>query len=77
MENRMSEFIEILMTNPKHAYDFIANHAHEFSKSELRRIILEIIFASMDWCNKSEFDYLMNDVAQELISEFLTDNQEE
>ena len=71
MEGRMYELIEILQSNdPKHSYDFIANHAHEFTKEELRRIILELIYASMDWCNKHDFNAMMNDVAEELISEF-------
>ena len=43
-ENKMMEFIEILKTNPDHAYDFICNEAWNFSKDELKDIVKELLY---------------------------------
>lgn len=45
MENIMSEFVEVLQNNPDHAYDFIANNGHLFSKGELTDIVKELLYA--------------------------------
>lgn len=40
----MKQFIEVLKNNPNHAYDFIGNNSHLFSKSELTDIVKELLY---------------------------------
>lgn len=40
--NYMDEFINALREDM--GYDYIANNAHKFSKEELKRIILELLY---------------------------------
>lgn len=63
----MKEFIKVLKENPNHAYDFIANNYHKFSKEELKDITKELLYAIYDNpIVKSEHDEILSSVAEEL-----------
>lgn len=69
MSEFMKEFIELCKSNPHHAYDFITRHEHEASRSELRDIILELLYAISDHHNHDRSEAaLLRSTASELVS---------
>lgn len=68
----MKEFIDCLRNNPSHAYDFIANNYHKFSKDELCNIIKEFIYAidPVNYLIESEFKQITSMVADELTEQY-------
>ena len=71
----MQEFIDCLKNNPKHAYDFISNNYHKFSKTELVDIIKELIYAidPVNYLIESEFKQITAMVADELTEQYTED----
>lgn len=65
MENIMQEFIEVLKSNPNHAYDFIANNYYKFSKEELASVAKELLYA-IHYFNKAEEADILESVGLEL-----------
>lgn len=63
----MKEFIEVLKTNPGHAFDYISNNYYKFSKDELRDIVKELLYsAHTNTMHKSEYNKILFDAATEL-----------
>lgn len=65
MENIMKDFIEVLKSNPNHAYDFIANNYYKFSKEELASVTKELLYA-IHYFNKVEEAEILASVGVEL-----------
>ena len=65
MEDVMVKFIEVLKTNPNHAYDFIANNYWKFSKEELASVAKELLYA-IHYFNKVEEAEILASVGEEL-----------
>ena len=65
MENTMVKFIDVLKTNPNHAYDFIANNYYKFSKEELASVAKELLYA-IHYFNKVEEAEVLASVGVEL-----------
>ena len=63
----MKEFIKVLKENPSHAYDYICNNYHKFSKEELKDITKELLYGIYDnSIAKIEHDTILSSVAEEL-----------
>lgn len=61
----MQEFVEVLKTNPDHAYDFIAMNYYKYGKDELCSIIKELLYA-IHYFNKVEEKEILESVGIEL-----------
>lgn len=65
MEEIMKEFVEVLKTNPDHAYDFIANNYWKMSREELASVAKELLYA-IHYFNKAEEKEILESVGIEL-----------
>lgn len=73
----MANFTEVLLNEPKKAYDFIADHSHLFQKNELINIIKELIRGMRVNLSNSTYLAIMNDVGIELDESYDVAYQEE
>ena len=67
----MKDFIDILKNNPNNAYDFLCNNYHNMSKTELKDIAKELLYAVYDNVDTAEHDKILNDVAEELENDYV------
>lgn len=65
MENIMKDLIEVLKSNPNHAYDFIANNYYKFSKEELASVTKELLYA-VHYFNEEQEGAILYNVGVEL-----------
>lgn len=68
----MMNFVKVLKENPNHAYDFIANNYHKYSRGELTDIVKELLYAiySNTPFEKELHDRILNDVAENLEDDY-------
>lgn len=67
----MEQFTDCLKNNPDHAFDFMANNYHKFSKDELGSIAKELLYGiyyaeSRKYILKSDSKVIYECVADEL-----------
>ena len=60
----MLEFIEVLKSNPKNAYDFIANNYYKLSKHELSEVVKELLFALYETTTLKEHNDILKRVGE-------------
>lgn len=68
----MKQFVKVLKENPNHAYDFIANNYHKYSKTELADIAKELlytIYANTPF-EKELHDRMLDEVADNLAEDY-------
>lgn len=61
----MEQFVDCLMENPDHAYDFMAQNGHMFTKGELTTIVKELLYGIYSNVKESQNE-ILEDVAEEL-----------
>ena len=71
----MKQFIEVLKENPNHAYDFIGNNYHKFSKEELNDIVKELLWTIYS-TTSSEFDSELHDRMLDEVGDNLMESYE-
>lgn len=62
----MKNFIEVLKSNPNHAYDHIANEGYKMSKEELVQIAKELLYTIYNNNTKTMHNLMLEEVADEL-----------
>jgi hypothetical protein len=60
--NYMDEFINALREDM--GYDYIANNAHKFSKEELKRIILELLYELTNETHKPNIENAIEELEE-------------
>ena len=60
--NYMDEFINALKED--RGYDYIANNAHNFSKEELKRIILELLYELINETHKPNIENAIEELEE-------------
>ena len=65
-ETIMKEFVDCLRNNPEHAFDFISQNGHLFSKEELKGIVKELLYAIHANVTVIEHDEILSDAADDL-----------
>ena len=73
MENIMEKFIEVLRSNPDHAFDFICQKGHLFTKYELQNVVKELLYAIHYNLTEMEHDEILSDTADELSDTYSED----
>lgn len=63
----MKEFIEILMSNPDKAFDYICNNYYNMSKEELKDITKELLYTIYNNVDRTKQNTVFYDVALELV----------
>ena len=71
MENTaMVELVKVMQNNPSHMYDYIAQHYHEFTKTELADIIKELVYSAKDNLYKPEYNMVLGVAGNELEEQY-------
>lgn len=70
MEKRMMEIVNVMHDNPSHMYDYIAQHYHEFTKSELADIIKELVYSAKYNLLKPEYNMVLGEAGNELKEQY-------
>ena len=77
MENikAVAEFTEVLMNNPKQAYDFISMNYCKMDKSDLAALVKVLLLGIYNDCHPDLMQELLTDVAIELDEQYDEDYQ--
>ena len=72
MENikAVAEFTEVLMNNPKQAYDFISMNYCKMDKSDLAALVKVLLLGIYNDCHPDLMQELLTDVAIELDEQY-------
>lgn len=62
--NYVDEFINALREDEDMGYDYIANNAHKFSKEELKRIILELLYELTNETHKPNIENAIEELEE-------------
>ena len=71
----MLQFVEVLQTNPDHAYDFVSSNYWKMSKEELANIVKELLYGIHTAKRngvilESDEEEILDSVAEELYQQY-------